>query len=218
MVIIKYTYRIERATNSELRKLGRDFINTYHSYIKWSDRPARKLYWNLYENDNMVGVFALSNVFDKPKAVKEFMTKYKLNSNEIANNIVYCLANCKNKNAGTIFLKLCRQDAIKWWYERYGDILKAFQTFVLPPRTGAVYKADNWVQIGITAGQSQITRTISKTEYENNKDYYDKKGIRLQIYKNGEIKYLLYEFKETDKKLIFMKLNSEKEINKLIQK
>jgi hypothetical protein len=212
--IIIYTYRIERETTTELRTKGREFINTYHSYIKWSDRPSRKIYWNLYENETMVGVFALSSVFDKPKSVKEYMIKYNLKSNEIGNNIVFCLANQKNKNAGTILLSMVRKDAISWWYERYGDLLKAFQTFILPPRTGAVYKADNWQQIGITSGSNVQVRTIRECDLEKYKD----KDIRKSVYKSGEIRYIYHEFVITNKKLIFMKLNKEKEINKLIHK
>jgi len=149
---ITYNHTILRATNPELRKQGKEFINTYHSYIKFSDRPSRKCYWNLYENGEMVGVFALASVFDKPKSVKNYMLEYNLKSNEIANNIVFCLANQQDKNAGTKLLSLVRKDAILWWYERYGDLLKAFQTFILPPRNGAVYKADNWSEIGLTKG------------------------------------------------------------------
>lgn len=88
-----------------------------------------------------------------------------LKFNEIANNIVFCLANQQNKNAGTQLLSLVRKDAIKWWFEKYGDILKAFQTFILPPRTGAIYKADNWQLIGETIGISRYSKTISKKKH-----------------------------------------------------
>ena len=209
--IEEFTYTILRATNPELRKQGKEFINTYHSYIKFSDRPSRKLYWNLYENEKMVGVFALASVFDKPKSVKNYMLENDLKSNEIANNIVYCLANQQNRNAGTIFLKLCRQDAIKWWYERYNDYLKAFQTFILPPRIGAIYKADNWTQIGITKGANVQVRTIPEKDI----DKYE--NVKKRVYKSGEIRYTISDFVETEKKLIFMKLNSKKEINKYIK-
>jgi len=164
----------------------------------------------------MVGVFALGSAFAKPKTIQKYMKDNNIEFNEIANNIVFCLANCKNKNAGTIFLKLCRQDAIKWWYERYNDYLKVFQTFILPPRTGAVYKADNWSEIGITTGKSQKAKTIPKLEYESNKEYYDNKNIEIRTFNNGQTRYIIREFNETEKKIIFMKLNKEKEINKII--
>jgi len=146
----------------------------------------------------MVGVFALGSAFSHLKVIKEYMKDNNLLFNEIANNIVFCLANCNNKNDGTRLLSLVRRDAIKWWYERYGDKLKAFQTFILPPRTGAIYKADNWNKLGVTTGEKHPEAEI-------------------RTFKNGEVKYLLREYRETEPKLIFMKLNKEKVINKIIK-
>jgi len=165
----------------------------------------------------MVGVFALGSAFSKPKIIQEFMKDYNIEFNELANNIVFCLANQQNRNAGTKLLSLVRKDAIKWWYERYNNYLKAFQTFILPPRVGAIYKADNWIEIGITTGKSQKAKTIPKLEYENNKEYYDDKNIEIRTFNNGQTRYIIREFNETEKKLIFMKLNSQKEINKYIK-
>jgi hypothetical protein len=157
------------------------------------------------ENGVMVGVFALSSVFDKPKAVKTFMTEHKLEGNEVANNIVYCLYGHEDRNAGSKFLALCRRDAINWWSERYGDELKAFQTFILPPRNGAVYKADNWQEIGITSGISQIRHTVPSGDYS---------GARKYIYRDGTERWSVVGFKETEKKLILMRLVTKKEKRK----
>lgn len=167
----------------------------------------------------MIGVFALGSAFAKPKTIMNYMEQNNLQFNEVANNIVFCLANQQNKNAGTKLLSLVRKDAIKWWYERYTDRLKAFQTFILPPRTGAVYKADNWEQLGVTTGgKTQTVKTIPKKEYEENKEKYDKQNIEIRTFNNGQTRYLIRGFQETEPKLIFMKLNKEKEINKIIHK
>jgi len=209
-------YTILRATNKELRDQTKEFIDTYHSYIKWQNRPSRRLYWLLYEDKILVGVFALASAFSNPKDVKNFMNTNNIEFNELANNIVYCLANCRNKNAGTIFLKMCRQDAIKWWYERYGDKLKAFQTFILPPRTGAIYKADNWIKIGKTSGYSRKTITITEEEaFDENSNR--NKGVRIKKFSDGSVCYKIQEDIKTDPKLIFMKLNSQKELNKILK-
>ena len=205
-----YTHTILRATNPELRKQGKEFINTYHSYIKFSDRPSRKLYWNLYENGEMVGVFALGSAFSHSKIVKEYMINNNLQFNEVANNIVYCLANCENKNAGTQLLSLVRKDAIKWWYERYGDYLKAFQTFILPPRIGAIYKADNWNLIGETIGNSQKTKNIRPDKI----DQY--KNVQKKTFKDGRVEYCIYIENKVEPKLIFMKLVKDKELKRIL--
>ncbi len=208
-------YRIERATNKEQWKPLRQFIDDYHSYINYSDRPSRKLYWTVYEDNQIIGAFGLGSCFHRPKAVSSFMEEHNLEFNEVANNIVFCLANYKGKNVGSQILSLCRKDAIKWWEERYGDTLKAFQTFILPPRTGAVYKADNWKELGSTSGgKTLVTNTVRKVDYEENPDNYP--NIEIRIFKNGQTRYLMRSFKETEPKLIFMKLNSIKLINKML--
>ena len=201
-------HHIVRATNSSLLAQGRFFIDNYHSYIKYSDRPSRKMYWNLYENSKMVGVFALCSVFSKPKSVKDFMLKHGLQSNEVANNIVYCLNGQQDKNAGTKFLRLLREDAITWWKERYDDDLKAFQTFILPPRNGAIYRADNWQVIGKTSGNAQRIRTIPK------QDIHKYKNVREKIFSNGQVRYVIKWFEEVEKKIILMRLVSKKELRK----
>ena len=37
-----------------------------------------------------------------------------------------------------------REVGAKRWKEKYGDDLMLIETFVKPPWTGSVYKADNW--------------------------------------------------------------------------
>lgn len=196
-----HIHTIERITTKEKRAVAREFTNANHSYIKWADRPSRKLYWLLYEKEIVVGVFGLGSAYARPKPIAEFMRQNDLLFNQVANNIVYCLFGNKDKNAGSKFLSLCRKDAIHWWKERYGDDLKAFQTFILPPRTGAVYKADNWQQLGsTTGGKTQTMRTLYGKDREEHPE------AEVRTFKSGEIKYLLREFRNTVPKLIFMRL------------
>jgi len=194
-------HTILRVTTKEQRIIAKEFINKYHSYIKYADRPSRKIYYLLFENEILIGVFALGSAFAQNGKVKQFMNENNLKFNEVANNIVYCLANQIDKNAGTKLLKLCRKDATLWWQERYGDILKCFQTFILPPRTGSIYKADNWLFIGETSGTTLVMHTLYGKDREKHPE------AEIKRFKNGEIKYFLREYKNTDKKLIFMKLN-----------
>lgn len=183
-------------------RLAREFVNTNHSYIRWADRPSRKLYWLLYTDGLLSGVFGLGSAYARPKPIVSYMEEHSLKFNEVANNIVYCLAAHDDRNAGSRFLSLCRRDAVKWWGERYGDALRAFQTFILPPRTGAVYKADNWKQLGTTTGgMTQTVRTLTKEQ-----GALDPKAER-RVFKSGEIRYLLRSFTRTESKLIFMRIS-----------
>lgn len=193
------THTIERITTSHQRALATQFVNTNHSYIRWADRPSRKLYWMLYEANLMVGVFGLGSAYTFPKTVKAYMVEKSLAFNQVANNIVYCLTGCKDRNSGSRFLSLCRKDAVRWWKERYGDDLLAFQTFILPPRTGAVYKADNWIQLGTTSGgKSLVTRTLSAKDKDE--------ATQVKVFKSGEVRYLQRTFVESKPKLIFMRI------------
>jgi len=199
---MKDDYTCVRIETPEARQIAREFVNDHHSYIKWADRPSRKMYWQLLEKGNMVGVFGLGSAFAKPKAVSSFMKENNLAFNEVANNIVYALHGHTNKNAGSILLKKVRSDAVAWWYSRYGDTLKAFQTFILPPRTGSVYKADNWVCLGGTSGgRTLTTQTVSEADF-----LASEKGIEKRVFSDGSVRFLLRTFRETEKKLIFMRL------------
>jgi len=121
--------------------------------------------------------------------------------NEMGNNTVYCLSGHEDRNAGTKLLALLRRDAALWWCERYGDTLKALQTFILPPRTGAMYRADNWTQLGQTTGGKTMTM---RTLYGANREKHPEAEVRT--FKSGEVKYLLREFRDTAPKLMYMKL------------
>ena len=61
--------RIVRATDADAFDLGRRLTNAFHSYIDWSDRPSRKLYWILWDGDRPVGVWGLVTAWVRPKAV-----------------------------------------------------------------------------------------------------------------------------------------------------
>lgn len=197
----KVIHRVERVMTKDQRQTARDFVNAYHSYIKWADRPSRKMYWLLYEDARLVGVFGLGSAYARPKPIATYMKQHGLLFNEVGNNIVFCLYGQGDRNAGTKLLAMIRRDAVRWWNERYGDTLKALQTFILPPRTGAVYKADNWTQLGsTTGGKTQTMRTLYGAEKEKHPE------AEVRRFKSGEVKYLLREFRDTEPKLIYMKL------------
>jgi len=194
-------HSIRRIETPEARREAAAFVNAYHSYIKWADRPSRKMYWSLYEGGRLVGVFGLSSAFSRPKAVAEFMRANKIEFNELGNNVVFAMAGHNDRNAGTRFLKLLRKDAVLWWRARYGDTLRAMQTFILPPRTGAVYKADNWQMLGsATAGVTERIRTLY------GEDRLAHPEARVHVFRNGETKYVLQEWIKTEPKLMFVRL------------
>lgn len=55
-------------------------------------------------------------------------------------------------NLGTRILKELRTQAPIEWEKKYNNKLTHIMTFVGGGHNGAVYKADNWIEIGQTAG------------------------------------------------------------------
>lgn len=197
----KSSLLIVRCETKDERAKASEFVNANHSYIRWADRPSRKMYWTLYEDSVLVGVFGLGSAFARPKAIASFMRENGIAFNEIANNIVYCLYG-QSANAGTRFLRMLRTDAGEWWTQRYGDNLKAIQTFVLPPRTGAIYRADNWLRVGSTTGGSTLTvRTLYGDDIALHPE------AERRVFRSGEVKVLLREFRPTDSKIMLVTTN-----------
>ena len=103
-----------------------------------------------------IGMIGLgSSVYPPPKDILRHLgmskQEYKVAFNSIANNWRFCFSK-RIKNAGTQVLKQLRQKAPGAWKEKYGDDLRCIITFVGAGKNGAVYLADNWKQIGETAG------------------------------------------------------------------
>ena len=80
-------------------------------------------------------------------SIKEYKNKF----NSFANNWRFCMRE-SIRNAGTQILKELRRQAPLYWKQKYNDDLLYLITFVAGGNNGAVYKADNWSQIGQTSG------------------------------------------------------------------
>lgn len=74
----------------------------------------------------------------------------------IVNNSVFRLE-YHEKNLATKVLSLWRKTTAELWKEIYGVPIIGFETFVIETeyRKGTLYKADNWVYVGETAGNTK---------------------------------------------------------------
>ena len=153
--------RIDECNTPEKTKMFKDFINQYHSYVKYKVVPQRRINWLVWNGTELVGAIGISScvlcVKDRDNWIgwdKE--TRIKM-SNQMANNYRFCLKpNTGIKNLGSRVLKMVRIEAAKRWKERYVDDLILMETYVLKNenRRGAVYLADNWTHVGMTSGVS----------------------------------------------------------------
>ncbi len=146
----------------EQKELVKNIIENNHSYVPTNSSVGRRIDWLIYhQEDDMVlpeciGMIGLgSSVYPPPKDILRHLgmskQEYKVAFNSIANNWRFCFSK-RIKNAGTQVLKQLRQKAPDAWREKYGDDLRCIITFVGAGKNGAVYLADNWKQIGETAG------------------------------------------------------------------
>ena len=69
-------------------------------------------------------------------------------------------------------LRQFRKQAKDIWKKYYGDELKYIVTFVGEGHSGSVYKADNWKEIGYTAGLPEHKSVSMK--WDTSSDIQDK--------------------------------------------
>ena len=151
-----------QVTTKEQKRFVKNIIEKNHSYVPTNASVGRRIDWLIYhtENDGLlaecIGMIGIgSSVYPPPKDILRHLNmskqEYKVAFNTIANNWRFCFSK-RIKNAGTQVLKQLRQKAPAAWQEKYGDNLRCIITFVGAGKNGAVYLADNWKQIGETAG------------------------------------------------------------------
>lgn len=74
----------------------------------------------------------------------------------IINNVVFRLEE-RIPNLGTQTLSLWRKRIVSDWEDRYGDKVIGFETFIFGEnRFGSMYKADNWLYVGETKGNTKF--------------------------------------------------------------
>ena len=171
-------------------------IEKHHSYVPSNSSVGRRIDWLIYHSDykNILGVEKPigmigigSSVYPPPKDILSYvgMTKseYKDNFNSFANNWRYCLTK-SIPNLGSQVLKQLRNLGLLQWKSKYGDDLKWLITFVGGGNNGAVYKADNWKQIGETAGLPKH-KAVSMKWHKDNLD-------KMFVKPTGENKKIIF--------------------------
>ena len=159
---IPYPIFMEECVSGSQLKKFRKTIDKHHQYMNSANIPSRRMSYNIYEtkSGNQIGGIGLSSSvlalsgrdnfigWDKEQRLK--------NLGMTANNYRFCLIkdNITIKNVGTMALKLLRTEGAERWKSKYGDTLVLIETFIKPPWDGGVYKADNWLEVGMTKGHS----------------------------------------------------------------
>lgn len=161
---VNYPVFLELVNSPQKMKIFVDNINEYHSYKKFSHSPTRNLRFNIYESvsGNNIGSIGLSSATIAISCRDNFIGWNKdqrlKNLGMLANNSRFVLIKDRItiKNSGSMVLKRLEIDGSRLWLERYSQPLLMIETYVEPSknRIGAVYKASNYVEVGITSGNS----------------------------------------------------------------
>lgn len=133
------------------------FATLYRShYPKSRGIVGRTLNYFVKRGGDILGIIGGNSPPLNYKKFNEFFGKEYKEVNWINNNVYRLIHN--EKNLGTKVLKMFRNIIKKDYEDRYNDTLIGMITFVEPPRTGAIYKADNWTYLGLTQGMSATRR------------------------------------------------------------
>ncbi len=169
-----------------VKKSDKLFVKWFiEHYPKSKGIVGRQLNYLIYSYGHPIGIIGFAS---PPLNYKKFNTYFSLDENKKAsenakfflNNNVFRIVKTE-PNLGTQILKLARNTIKQDYKKRYGDNLLGIVTFVEPPRTGVIYKADNWDYLGKTQGIEVKRR---------GKDWINKQYIQ------GETKYIYgYKYK-----------------------
>jgi len=165
---IDYPIFLQECNNPASNELFRNTINKYHSYVKYKDAPTRNIRWLVIETStgHCIGAVGIASCVLALKSRDGFVGWDKdarmKNSNKVANNSRFCLIPnaSKLKNVASMTLKLVGIEGRKRWKEKYGDDLVLLETYIEQidngelHRSGACYKASNWIYVGETTGVS----------------------------------------------------------------
>lgn len=162
------------------------FSNSYFKnlfkthYPKSKGIVGRRILFAILKNNLPVGIIGFSSPPLSYQNVEEILGIPKsLPPQERAklylNNNIFRLE-IREKNLGTRVLKEARKKVRELYKEKYGDSLIGLMTFVEPPRTGAVYKADNWIELGYTKG-IKVRRKGGKRKLSSSEKELTKKKL-----------------------------------------
>ncbi len=140
--------------------------------------PGRSLCYLVQYNGAIAGIIGFNSPPKNYGLFNKYFGESNLENNFVINNVFRLINN--EKNLATRVMKIARITLKKDYELKYKDNLVGIVTFVEPPRTGALYKADNWEYIGESAGMRM----------KRDKNTWDK------VFTDGEKKHVFgYKYK-----------------------
>ena len=159
------------------KKLADSIVIDHHSYVASARTVGRCLKYLIRLDNRIIGTFWIGSGFKPtPKAILNHFhmgqKQYDGIFNKVADNKRFCMSE-RIPNIGSQILKLIRNRAKSDWKNRYGDELLAIVTTIGPSHSGSVYLADNWKNIGETAGLPPNRKSVSM-KWDSKEDIKEK--------------------------------------------
>lgn len=123
----------------------------FEHYPESKGIPGRSFCYVIHNNGSVVGIIGFNSPPSNYRVFREYFGVD--NDNSFMSNNVFRIVDTE-KNLATRVLKIAREKLYKDHIEKWGMPLLGLVTFVEPPRTGALYKADNWDYLGMSKGIS----------------------------------------------------------------
>lgn len=121
----------------------------FEHYPESKGIPGRSFCYLIHNNGAVAGIIGFNS---PPSNYKVFREYFQVdNDNIYMSNNVFRIVESEH-NLATKVMKLAREQLQRDHILKWGFPLIGLVTFVEPPRTGALYKADNWDYLGMSKG------------------------------------------------------------------
>ena len=130
-------------------------------YVPNHGAVGQQLHYLIYLDNRIVGIISGGSAAYAVGCRDAFFGITKDNRqvalNSIVDNTVFRLE-CNVPNLGTQILRQWRKQIAEDWEAQYGVAVAGYETFVIENenRKGAMYRADNWVFVGETQGNTKF--------------------------------------------------------------
>lgn len=132
-------------------------VRIYHSYKQSSHYSGRMINYLIYDQfGDCLGVIGFGSSFfcttARDDAIGWSESARWQNLQNISNNWRFTIKPNRYKNIATSVLSLATKYIKEDWQKKYGNKLYMLDTYVQPPRSGNIYKANGWEYVGNTVG------------------------------------------------------------------
>jgi hypothetical protein len=160
--------RVDVCQKKELR-LWNEFIGRYH-YLGYRIMPGAQIRYLIKAGESVLGAMGFGGPAWKVAPRDNFIgwtpDERQIGLHFIVNQTRFLILPwVRCKNLATKSLAMARARIAEDWEQRYGYRPVLLETFVDTTRfRGTCYKADNWIQVGLTQGRSRMDRAHKNAE------------------------------------------------------